>query len=308
MTTSASPSKLRAWLQVHLAVFLFGFTGILGDLIDLPALTLVWWRMLLTAVSLIFMPGVVKDLRGTEIKEILKMMGIGVIVASHWVFFFASIKMTGVSVALACLATAPFFTAIIEPLFLRRKIRFSEIFLGVFVIPGVYLIYQADSAFLPGILVAFLSALGAAVFSVLNKTMVDRHSSVKMTFVELASGALVLSLVLPFVIHANPDANFLPRGMDWLWIGILAFICTSFAFIITLNALKVLPTFSVNLSINLEPVYAIILAAVLLGEHKDLNWLVYVGAGIIVCSVFLNVVFGWWRDRKGKKEAPEPES
>ena len=123
---------------------------------------------------------------------------------------------------------------------------------------------------------------------------------------ELGSGAILLSILLPFVLKANPETHFLPQGIDWLWISILAFVCTSFAFFITLEALKVLPTFSINLSINLEPVYAIIMAAVLLGEHKDLNWLVSVGAGIIVCSVFLNVVFNWMRDRKRKslKETP----
>ena len=258
--------------------------------------------MLLTAVSLLFFPGVIKDLNGMEWKEILKMMGIGGIVALHWVLFFASIKMTGVSVALACLAVGPFFTALVEPIIFKRKIRFSEIFLGIFVIPGVYLIYQADAALISGIVLALLSALCAAIFSVLNKTMVDRHRSVTMTFVELGAGAVILSLILPFVLAANPEANFFPVGWDWLWMGILAFICTSFAFIITLNALKVLPTFSINLSINLEPVYAIILAAVLLGEHKELNWLVYVGAGIIVSSVFLNIIFGWMRDRRSTKK------
>lgn len=302
MTTSSSPSTLRAWLQVHLAVFLFGFTGILGDLIDLHPLNLVWWRMLLTALSLLFFPKVISDLKGMGIKEMLKMVGIGAIVALHWVLFFASIKMTGVSVALACLATGPFFTALVEPLLTRRKLRFSEIFLGIFVIPGVYLIYQADSAFLPGIFVAFGSALCAAIFSTLNKTMVDRHRSVTLTFVELGAGAILLTCILPIVTMVEPDANFLPHGYDWMWIAILAFVCTSFAFYITLEALKVLPTFSINLSINLEPVYAIILAAVLLGEHKDLNWMVYVGAAIIVCSVFLNVVINWWRDRRAKRK------
>lgn len=279
--------KLRAYFFIHIAVLLFGFTGILGKLIDLPKGTLVWWRMLLTTASLLFLPGVIRAVRSIPKKDLLGLMGIGGIVAIHWVTFFLGIELSSVSVALTCMATTSFFTALLEPLMLRTPIRWLEVLVGVIVFPGILLVHRSSEYEITGIIVTLVSALLAAIFAILNKKMVDRYDSIAITLVELGSGWLVLCVLLPFYYMTWPDPRFLPAdGYDWLYLLALAFACTSFAYVISLLALKELSPFSVNLTINLEPVYSIILAFFIFGEHKNLSWTFYPGAGMILLAVF----------------------
>ena len=283
---------LRAYLQIHTAVILFGFTGILGDLIDLPKPTLVWWRMGLACIGLLALPlftrgkGFVQKSRNIPAKRKLTMFGIGGIIAVHWITFFGGIALTNVSVALACMATASFFTAILEPLIIGRKFKWYELALGIVVVPGVMLIYRSTDFEFWGILVSLISAFLAALFSILNKKYVTEYDTTAVTFVELGSGWVILSLFLPFFYHFSEPMAFLPQGWDLLWLSLLAFACTSFAFVISLAALRVLSTFVTNLTINLEPVYTIILAFFLFAEHKELDILFYPGAGIIILAVF----------------------
>lgn len=280
-------SKFRAYLYIHIAVLLFGFTGILGKLIDLPKGTLVWWRMLLTTLSLLFLPGVIRAVRKIPAKDRWALMGIGGIVAIHWVTFFLGIELSSVSVALTCMATTSFFTAVLEPLILRTRIRWIEVFVGILVFPGILLVHRSSDFPIVGIIVTLISALLAAVFAILNKKMVDRHNSIAITFVELGSGWLVLCVLLPFYYIFWPDTRFFPTGWDdWVYMLLLAFACTSFAYVISLLALKELTPFTVNLTINLEPIYSIILAFFIFGEHKNLSWTFYPGAGLILLAVF----------------------
>lgn len=284
--------RFRAYLQIHVAVILFGFTGILGDLIDMPQPTLVWWRMGLAAIGLLALPLLIpganflKNSREIPAKRKMMMFGIGGIIAVHWITFFGGIALTNVSVALACMATVSFFTAILEPLILPRKFKWYELILGVVVIPGVMLIYQSTNFEFWGILVSLISAFLAALFSILNKKYVTEYDSTAVTFLELGSGWIILSLFLPFFYIFNEPMVFLPSDWDLLWLGLLAFGCTSFAFVISLAALRVLSTFSTNLTINLEPVYTIVLAFLIFAEHKELNAMFYPGAGIIILAVF----------------------
>lgn len=272
--------------MIHAAVLLFGLTGILGDLIDLPELTLVWWRMGLTTISLALIPGVVKKALAIPVKDRWRMFGIGGIVASHWVTFFWAIQLTNPSVTLACLATASFFTALLEPLLTSKKIKWYEVVLGILVIPGVAIVYNSSDFALWGILVALLSALLAAIFSILNKALIARNAAVPMTMLELGSGWLLLTLGLPVYYALQPELVFFPLQEDLIWLAILAFGCTSLAYVISLEALRHLPTFSVNLTINLEPVYTIVLAFILLNDSNELSPYFFVGAGVIVLSVF----------------------
>ena len=210
------------------------------------------------------------------------MFGIGGIIAVHWITFFGGIALTNVSVALACMATASFFTAILEPLIMPRKFKWYELALGIVVVPGVMLIYRSTDFEFWGILVSLISAFLAALFSILNKKYVTEYDTTAVTFLELGSGWIILSLFLPFFYHFNEPMAFMPHDWDLLWLGLLAFACTSFAFVISLAALRVLSTFVTNLTINLEPVYTIILAFFLFAEHKELDILFYPGAGIII--------------------------
>lgn len=290
----------RAYLQIHTAVLLFGFTGILGHEIDLPKGTLVWWRMMLTAFSLLLVPGMLSAFRTIPRRARWELFGIGSIVAFHWVFFFLGIQLTNVSVALACMASASFFTALLEPLLLKTKMVWYEVVLGVLVVPGVMLVYRSSEFEIIGILVTLLSALLAVIFSILNKKMVAKYNTITITFVELGSGWIVLSVLLPFYYWWKPGEAFVPtEGIDWVYLLILAFVCTSFAYVINLKALKELSPFAVNLTINLEPVYAIILADVLLAEHEELAWTFYPGAGMIIFAVFSYPLIRRLRRRRG---------
>ena len=285
--------RLRAFLQIHTAVILFGFTGILGDLIDLPKPTLVWWRMGLACVGLLALPllqGRSRFLafgRAIPARRKWTMFGIGGVIALHWITFFGGIALTNVSVALACMATASFFTAILEPILIGGRFKWYELALGLVVIPGVMLIYRSTDFEFWGILVTLISAFLAALFSILNKKYVTDYDTTAVTFLELGSGWVILSLFLPFFYAFSGPMAFLPVGWDLLWLVLLAFVCTSFAFVISLAALRVLSTFTTNLTINLEPVYTIILAFALFGEHKELDPLFYPGAGIIILAVFV---------------------
>lgn len=289
--------RTRAYLQIHIAVLLFGLTGILGDLISLPKPTLVWWRMGLTVMSFLFWPGVVRDVLKVDRKTLLRMVGIGCIVAAHWVTFFLAIQLTNASVTLAMLASATFFTAVFEPIILGRKFKWYELALGLLMIPGVGMVVGSTSFPNIGIVVALVSALLAAIFSIFNKSLVGKQNPLTMTMVELGSGWLMISILLPLFYHYNPETGFIPVGIDWFYLSILAFACTSLAYVFTLNALRELPTFTVNLTVNLEPIYTIILAYFLLNEGEELNLAFYLGAAVIILSVFMHPILSHIFDR-----------
>lgn len=277
--------RKKAYIQLHTAVLLFGLTGVLGDLIALPKTTLTWWRMGIAALGLLILPGLLPKIRSIPVKVRWQMVGIGGIIAAHWVTFFGGIALTNISVALACMATASFFTAIVEPILLPRKLRWFELLLGIFVVPGIYLIQNSTEFGFWGVTVSLISALLAAIFSTLNKKVATAYDSIAATVLELGAGFLILTVLLPIYYYVAPEDAFLPQGWDILWLIILALACTSFAFVISLAALRELSTFTVNLSINLEPIYSIILAFALFQEHKEVGWTFYLGAGMIILAV-----------------------
>lgn len=279
--------RTRAYIQLHVAVLLFGLTGILGDLISIPKPTLVWWRMGLTVLSFLVWPSVLRDALKIDRKDLLRMVGIGCLVATHWVTFFVAIEITNVSITLAMLASSAFFTALLEPIIIGRKFKWYELALGLMVVPGVGMVVGSTDFPNIGIIIALLSACLAAIFSILNKNMVSRLNPITMTMVELGSGWILLSVLAPFYYFSTPDMPFIPIGMDWMYIAILAFACTSLAYVFSLTALRYLPTFTVNLSINLEPIYTIILAFFILKEGEELNLAFYFGAAVIIASVFM---------------------
>lgn len=292
--------KFRSYLMIHAAVLLFGLTGILGDLISLGELTLVWWRMGLTALSLMLIPGVIKKALAIPVKDRWRMFGIGGLVAIHWVTFFGAIQLTNPSVTLACLASASLFTAILEPILTKRRFKLYEILLGIVVIPGVAVVYQSSNFQFWGILVALISAALAATFAILNKKLIERNNAVSMTMIEIGSGWLILSLGMPFYHYFQPDLPFLPHTDDLLWLGILAFGCTSLAYVISLEALRHLPTFTVNLTINLEPVYTIVIAFLLLEDGNELDSSFFIGAATIILSIFAHPFLSRYFDKDNK--------
>lgn len=276
-------SKL-AYLQLHLAVLLYGLTAILGDLISLPAVSLVWWRVLITSVSLLFFIQWGRSLLNLQRKDILAYLGIGVIVALHWITFYGSIKYANASVALAAMATTSLFTSIIEPPITGKKFQWVELVLGLLIIPPMAMIaIDLDLSLLKGLWVGLLSAFLAAFFATLNKKMVSKADAYQISFLEMFSAFIFISLLLPFVINA--EVTLMPVGMDWVYLIVLSLLCTTLAYVISLKALRYVSAFDANLVINLEPVYGILLAIVILKEHKEMSSQFYFGLVLIMCIV-----------------------
>jgi drug/metabolite transporter (DMT)-like permease len=278
----------RAHWQIHVCVLLWGFTAILGKLISLPALALVWWRMLLVVVVLLALPWVWRGLRVMPARLILAYAGIGVLVALHWLTFYGAIKLANASVAATCIAIAPVFLALIEPLLARRGFDWRELGIGVAVVPGVACVVGAvPSGMRLGIAVGIVSALLVALFGALNKRLVEHAAPLSVTCVELGAGVVFLGLVA--LAWPGGTSTFVPpAGTDALLLVVLALACTLLPFALSLVALRHLSAFSAQLAVNLEPVYAVVLAIVLLDEQRELGAAFYLGVAIIVGAVFVH--------------------
>ncbi|MBI1191657.1 MAG: EamA family transporter [Bacteroidetes bacterium] len=294
-------NRRRAYLELHTAVLLFGFTAILGKLITLEEIALVWYRMGLATLSIFLIPGVLRNVRTLSPGQWRTLSGIGVIVALHWVTFFGSIKASSVSVTLSCMGTTALFTAFLEPLWLRRAFRAEEFALGLFIIPGIFLISRFAEHSQTGIILGIISAALASAFSILNKRALEKHPAFTITLVELGSGWLFLSLLLPLWMHWNPETVWVPVPIDWLWLLLLALVCTTLAYVLALRALGPLSAFINSLTINLEPVYGILLAMVIFQEHKALSPGFYAGSAMVLLAVFLHPWLSGYLDRKRQR-------
>ncbi len=287
------PKHGLAYIQLHIATILYGLTAILGDLISLDALPLVWWRVLITSLSLLVFVKWGTSILKLDPKVILKFAAIGALVSFHWVTFYGAVKMSNASVTLAAFATTSLFTSIIEPILTDKKFEKLELLIGLLVIPPILLIVNhIDISLVKGFQLALFSAFLAASFATLNKKMVNEADAYQVTFMEMTSACLCLSLFLPFVLGSADE--ILPTNQDWIYLIILALACTTFAFIICMKALRYVSAFDANLVINLEPVYGIILAVVILKEHKELSTNFYWGAALILLIVFSHPFLKRW--------------
>ena len=282
----------RAQWQIHFCVLLWGFTAILGKLISLPALALVCWRMALVSIALLAWRGARRGLRALSPRLRRIYAGIGVIVALHWLTFYGAIKLANASVAAACIGLAPVFLAVIEPWVMRTRFDPRELLLGVFVVPGVALVVGGvPDAMHAGIAVGTLSALLVACFGALNKRYVEEAEPLTVTLVELGAGGLFLCLAAAAwtLSHGGFDAaQWLPGPRDSALLLILALACTLLPFALSLVALRHLSAFQAQLAVNLEPVYAVALAALLLSEQRELGPSFYAGVAIILGAVLLH--------------------
>ena len=285
----------KAQLQIHLCVLLWGFTAILGKLITLPALPLVWWRMQLVAAALALVPRVWRGVRALPRKLLLSYAGIGVLVALHWLTFYGSVKLANASVAATCMALATVFVAMVEPRLAGRRFSRAELALGLGVLPGVALVVGGiPDGMRVGVAVGALSALFVALFGSLNKRLVEHADPLVVTAVELGAGAIALTLLAPLMPSLFPALAgplfVLPGAVDAGWLLLLAFACTLFPFALSLVALRHMSAFSAQLAVNLEPVYAIVLAIVLLSEQQELSIPFYLGVVIILSAVLVHPV------------------
>jgi drug/metabolite transporter (DMT)-like permease len=275
-----------SYIELHIAVLLFGFTAILGKLILLSALIIVWWRVLLTSGSLLFFKKVRNQLGQISRRMIFIYSLIGLLVGLHWLTFYGSIKLANASVALISFATTSLFTSILEPYILKRPFSFLELGLGLLIVPGMYLIVDtlAGDLFI-GFMVGILSALLATSFTILNKKYIKGADPRTITFVELTSAFILMSAIVPFEYARNPDLIFWPSGEDWIYLLILALLCTTLAYVLALRSLRHLSAFASNIAINLEPVYGILMALVIFKEHHELSPNFYLGVVLIMAIV-----------------------
>ena len=297
----------RALWQIHLCVLLWGFTAILGKLITLPALPLVWWRMLIVVAALALLPRVWRGVRAMPLRARWAYAGIGALVALHWLTFYGAIKLSNASVAATCIAFATPMTALVEPLLTRQRFQPRDLLLGLASLPGIWLVVGGVPAGMhAGIVAGVVSALFVALFGTLNKRMVDGGDALTVTALELSAGTLTLTLLAPLMPMLVPafagPLLVLPTGMDAFWLVVLALACTLFPFALCLVALRHLSAFTAQLSVNLEPIYAIVLAAILFGEQQELSGKFYAGVAII-----LGVVFAQGLLAGRRKPAAHPE-
>lgn len=291
---------LRSYLALHFSIILFGFTAILGAVISLSALPLVWWRILLTVISLGFFAKLTSIFKQVSTKNILFICGTGGIVGLHWLTFYGSIKASNASVGVLALAATPLFTAFLEPLVQKRKINVIEIMLSLLIIPGMILIVRTlPTKFLDGFLIGLFSAFLASLFSSLNQKLTLLSDAITLTFLELGSALILITIAIPFWLTFNPKEGIIPQGInDWMYIALLAFVCTSLAYSLTLHAMKQLSAFTVSLSMTLEPLYGIAFAWFLLNENEQLTNSFYWGSLLIVLSVIIYPIYKFYNNKR----------
>jgi len=289
-----------AYFQLHTAVFLFGFTGILGKLISLEATMLVWHRLWMTSILMFAYVWFTGKWKRLPAKEVLKIVAISATITLHWVLFYASIKYTSVSVAMICLSSITFFTALLEPVILRKPLSAIQLVFSAFVILGVYLMANGQQDQFNGIIIGLASAFFSALFTVLNKTILHNYDSRVLSLYEIMSGTVLLTLALPLINMYLPLEQLLPTADDWIYLFLLSFFCTVVAFNLSLSSLRHLTPFTVNLAINLEPVYGILLAFVVFNEYELLGPGFYMGSACILLAVLGEIA---WKAYKSKKNS-----
>lgn len=250
---------------------------------------IVWYRLLLTAATMWILFGLMKKLRKIPVIDILKITGVGFIAAMHWVTFYGSIKYSNVSVALVCFSAIGFFTALFEPLILKKKINKVELLLGLITLSGIYIIFHFDTQYKTGIIIGIISAILASLFPIYNREFLKRINVETMLTWQQTGGLLVLSVLLPFYLQKFPTDSFIPGLENLGWLLVLSWFCSVIAFQLSGNALKRLSAFTVNLTYNLEPVYGIILAFMIYKENQFLSKWFFVGFGIIAVALIIHV-------------------
>lgn len=275
---------------MHVAILLWGFTAILGKLITLDEGLLVWYRMLIASVSMLIYLVISRKLKWSSFREVLKISAIGGVIAVHWITFYGAIKASNVTIAISCFSSVALFTALLDPLLSGKTPRKNEIFLALLVIAGIYIIFRVQELYFKGIVLSLISALLAALFTILNKRISSKYEPGMLTFMELGTGFLILTAALPVWFQLNNSGFKIPSVSDLIYLGLLSIFCTTIAFTLSLFALRKLDAFTMNLSLNLEPLYSIILAMIIFGEKEMLNGGFLAGSLLIFGTVVIHGV------------------
>lgn len=293
-------ARLKDYLHLHLLVFIAGFTAIIGKKLTIGASQIVWYRMAIAAVLMFLYIKMIKlNIKVTK-KTLLQFAVAGVIIALHWITFFESIKQSNVSIALAMFSSGAFFASFIEPIFFKRRILIYEIVFGLIVIAGVVLITSSEIKYINGIILGLLSALFSTLFAVVNGRFIERHKATVISFYEFITGVLFLSV---FIYFSGTEFNtefFTLSKTDWIYILILASVCTAYAFVGAVEVMRYISPFTVILSYNLEPIYGIILALIIFPDTEKMSPQFYLGAALIILTLIMDAVFKNYKKRKNK--------
>jgi len=284
-------------IQLHFIVFIYGFTAILGRLIYLEAIQLVWYRMIIAFITLGAMLLILKRPIKVSKINLLKLIGVGFIVAMHWVTFFHAIKISTISIALGCLATTTLFTSILEPIILKRPFSGLEVVIGVLIIIGLYIVLQFEPDHFWGIVTGITSAFLVALFTVLNKRLISRMHPTTISFYEMGGGFIAVTIYL-WATNTFSTGLTIPTSSDWFYLLLLGVVCTAYAFMASVKVMQSLSAYTVVLTTNLEPLYGIVMAFIFFGESERMSSGVYVGTRLILGSVLLYPIIKRRRRRK----------
>jgi len=280
-------NKIKSLIHFHFIVFIFGFTAILGSLISISSLSLVWYRILIAVMCLLIIQPLLKKKLIIPKSLFFKLLFCGILISLHWVFFFKAIKASNVSITLSILSLGAFMTSFLEPLFYKKKIIFYEVFLGLLVVLGTVIIFKTQFKYMEGIIYSLISVIFSVLFTLINGKLVGQASSYTISLYELLGGFITLS----FILILSNDFNtklFVLKNNDFLWLLILGTICTAYAFVVSVDVMKHLSPYSLMLSINMEPIYGILLASLFLNESKNMSCQFYIGFSFIFLAVILN--------------------
>lgn len=285
-------------ILLHFVILIFGFTAIIGKFITVPAENIVWYRMLIAAIGIAFYIKFKGKSASVSHKDLLKYLGVGAVIAIHWFTFFEAIKVSNVSITLVSLSSTSLFIAFLQPLFFKQKIVWYEVALGFLTIFGIALIFNVETEYTAGIILGLISAIFAALFSLMNARLVLNKEATVISMYEMIGGVLAISIY--FLFNGTFDAAFFQvSGLDWMWLLILGLVCTSFAYVATVKVLKVLSPFTVSIAINLEPIYGIILAILIFKDSEEMQPTFYLGGAIILFAIVFNSIL---KKRKLKKK------
>lgn len=302
--------RLKDYLELHFIIFLWGFTAILGKLISIPSVELVFLRTMITALAL----GLIIYRRGTVFwlgsGSVLKIMGVGFLIAAHWILFFASARVSSVSICLAGMATCSLWTAILEPIFTKKQIKPHEIMLAILIMIGLYIIFQFEFDHALGIFMAVGSAFLASVFTIINAKLAKVHASTTITCYEMAGACIGTALFFPLytqLFAAGGTLDFSLSAMDWVYLLVLALACTVYAYTAAVRLMQRITAYAMNLTVNLEPVYGIVLAWIIFNENEQMSDGFYYGTGVILLSVFIYPILDAYSERRKKLKQSFPE-
>src|SRR6218665_1518991 len=289
--------NLKSYLNLHLIVFIWGFTAILGALITIDANNLVWYRML---IAMVFLGGFIafkKQSFQVPVKEFFKLIFVGLLIALHWIFFFKAIHVSNVSITLSIFSLGAFFASLLEPLFYGRKVLWYEVLFGLVIIAGLALILQVEIKYLTGVYYALAAIILGVVFTLMNGKLISDHEPSVITFYEFGAGVFFISVY--FLFQGKFTVDFFTMSLNnWVLLLVLSSVCTAYAFTASVKVMQKLTPYTVMLTTNLEPVYGIVLAYFILGGKEKMSIEFYIGAVIIIITVILNGVFKHYQNKK----------